>query len=176
MSRRHHRGGLRPVTHEVTEAARDAVVALLLSLADAVQAGDLPADAALVVVSAGDVHDYYRVGHPTWAVVRDALSFAQHVTLAQQVGISEPTGADWAESRRAEQVAAARAAEDAAAARPYRCSCGGRFASPRGHAQHARSARRRWAQIGLPAEAAPQHVVVSTHRPQPRGQGLTVVS
>lgn len=126
------------MTDELSAAKSGAVVTFLRDIAERIEAGDLSADAAVVVVSEGDVHRPGSIGYrdgKVWVNARQSLY--HHQTDSDS---SPEDRADW----RAVQERQKQAKQDAYdRTHPWRCACNQRFKTHRGWTIHRGAMRRR---------------------------------
>ncbi len=125
------------MTDEIAAAKAEAVVAFLRRAADRIEAGELGADAALIVVSEGDIHRPGRIGY------RDDMTFihARGAFYSYRFDTTSPEEqAEW----RAEQERQRQATADAyEREHPWQCVCDARFKTHRGWTSHRGAMRRR---------------------------------
>ena len=126
------------MTDDLSAAKNGAVIRFLRDIADRIEAGELAADAAAIVLSEGDIHRPGGIGYkdgPVWVNARQSLYY--------HVGDSDPSPEDRAEWR-AEQARQQQADQDVYdRTHPWRCACNQRFKTHRGWKTHRGAARRR---------------------------------
>jgi hypothetical protein len=124
---------------------RAAVVDYLRGLAREIEEGEVAAEAALVVVSFGDVHEVFiGPGYYAWPVLSAAASSTMDAFWAALNG-REYDATKKALERQATRQYHAKELAAALAAKPFVCACGDRFKTERGRDMHVkRPGGRRW--------------------------------
>lgn len=113
----------------------------LRRVAQAIDAGTLPATGVIVIVSEGDIHRPFLHGYSDWRQVH-AASNALFEEQMRQSGHGR-SAEENAAGREANRQRAIDEREDYLVAHPWVCSCSKRFATSRGRQQHFNTAKRR---------------------------------
>lgn len=129
-----------PIREVPTAEERQARVAeLLRDAAQRVASGRIEADAVLIVITQGDLHQPYHVGFDTQRQLWRASG------AVREVGTPE----EQSERRRTFEERARRERREYDRAHPWHCRCGGRYGTDRGLVQHIAIRTRRHRRLAL---------------------------